>query len=54
MLFRLPSLLLDVLSLLGVFNVAERMRVDPVLATLVFHRVIETDQSYRRGPHDFI
>lgn len=49
MLFWLPTALLNVLSHSGFYKIAEKMRMDPVLAALALHRVTEVDWSLSGG-----
>lgn len=54
MLFRLPTPLVNILSHFGFYKIAERMRIDSVLAALAFHRMTEVDWSSSEGPDEFV
>lgn len=41
MLFRLPTPLANVLSQFGLYGIAEKMRMEPVLVSLAFHCATE-------------
>lgn len=53
MLFWLPTHLTNVVSHFGFYKIAEKMRMDPVLVVLAFHRVTEIDLSSSWGSDEF-
>lgn len=54
MLFQLQTHLMDIPSHFGLYKVAGRIRMEPVLVALAVHRVTETDWSSSGGSDDFI
>lgn len=50
----LSSPLVSVLSHLGFYKIAEKMRIESVLVALAFHRIIEVDWSSSGVPYELI
>lgn len=54
MLFRLLTLVWNLLSPFDFYNATKRMRLDLIFVALPFYRVTEIDCSFSGGSNDFV